>query len=159
MRELFARVNRELAPAHLREVFEAYIARALADEIDRLEAYYAERDGAFWVVVDEDGTLIGMFGLEAVAGRRDAVELRRMYVAPQARRRGLARTMLSYAESEARARGSAAMTLSTSEVQPAALALYRSAGYREVRAEAGDAMTNKTVGAGLERFYFEKPLA
>jgi GNAT superfamily N-acetyltransferase len=149
----------ELAPAHLREVFEAYIARGLADEVDRIEAYYAERNGAFWVAADgENGTVLGMFGLEAVAGRADAVELRRMYVAADARRRGVARAMLAYAEAEARARGFAVMTLSTSEVQPAALALYRGTGYAVVREESGDAMTNKTVGAGLRRFYFEKPL-
>jgi GNAT superfamily N-acetyltransferase len=158
VRELFARVNRELAPAHLRDVFEAYIARGLSDEIDRIEAYYAERNGAFWVAVDGEDALLGMFGLEAVEGRAHAVELRRMYVAAQARRRGVARAMLAYAEGEARRRGFAAMTLSTSEVQPAALALYRAAGYALVHEEAGDAMTNKTIGAGLRRFYFEKPL-
>ena len=158
VRELFARVNRELAPPHMRELFEAYIARGLADEVDRIEAYYAERNGAFWVAVDADGRLLGMFGLEQVAGREDAVELRRMYVAPETRGRGVARAMLAYAEAEARARGFAVMTLSTSELQPAALALYRGAGYRAVREEAGDAMTNKTVCAGLLRFYFEKRL-
>ena len=159
VRALFADVNRELAPPHLREVFEAYIARGLADEVDRIEAYYAERNGAFWVAADGDERLLGMFGLEEVAGRADVVELRRMYVAAEARRRGIARAMLAYAESEATARGFVLMTLSTSEVQPAALALYRGAGYRAVREEAGDAMTNKTVGAGLRRFYFEKRLA
>ncbi len=46
VRDLFARVNRELAPPHLREVFETYIARGLADEVDHIEAYYAERNGA-----------------------------------------------------------------------------------------------------------------
>jgi GNAT superfamily N-acetyltransferase len=157
VRALFARVNRELAPAHLREVFEAYIARGLTDEIDRIPAYYGEREGAFWAAVDRN-SLLGMFGLEKVAGRSEVAELRRMYVAPEARRRGVARAMLAYAEAEARARGFAVMTLSTSEVQPAALALYRAAGYALVHEEAGDAMTNKTVGAGLRRFYFEKPL-
>jgi ribosomal protein S18 acetylase RimI-like enzyme len=81
-----------------------------------------------------------------------------MYVAPEARRRGLARAMLDYAEAEARARGFDLMTLSTSELQVPALALYRRSGYREVREETGAAMTNKTVGAGLRRFYFEKRL-
>jgi putative acetyltransferase len=158
VRALFAAVNRELAPPHLREVFEAYIARGLADEVDRIEAYYAERSGAFWVAVDGEDALLGMFGLEAVEGRAEAVELRRMYVAAEARRRGVARAMLAYAEAEARARGFAVMTLSTSEVQPAALAFYRGTGYGQVREEAGDAMTNKTVGAGLRRFYFEKAI-
>lgn len=158
VRALFARVNRELAPPDIRETFEAYIVRGLADEIDRIPAYYAERGGAFWVAVDEGGALLGMFGLERVDAGAEAAELRRMYVAPEARRRGVARAMLDYAEAEARSRGFDVMTLSTSELQPAALALYRGTGYRQVREETGAAMTNKTVGAGLRRFYFEKRL-
>src|ERR1041384_3905074 len=39
VRDLFIRVNRELAPADLREAFEGYIERSLAEEIDRIGAY------------------------------------------------------------------------------------------------------------------------
>jgi hypothetical protein len=50
------------------------------------------------------------------------------------------------------------LELSTSELQGAALSLYRSAGYRLVREASATAMSNKTVGAGIRRFYFEKTL-
>jgi hypothetical protein len=43
VRELFIRVNRELAPAHMKEQFEAYIALSLREEIDRIPAYDAAR--------------------------------------------------------------------------------------------------------------------
>ena len=49
------------------------------------------------------------------------------------------------------------LDLSTSELQDAALSLYRSVGYRLVREEVA-ATSNKTVGAGIRRFYFEKTL-
>ena len=49
VRELFITVNRLLSPPDLRDAFEAYIERALREEIDRIPAYYAERDGGFWV--------------------------------------------------------------------------------------------------------------
>jgi putative acetyltransferase len=90
VRELFITVNRLLSPPHLRDAFEAYIERALREEIDRISAYYSERDGGFWVAVTGD-KVVGTFGLERASD--DAMELRRMYVDPSARRRGIARRM------------------------------------------------------------------
>ena len=54
VRELFIQVNRELAPSAMRDQFEIYIAGALREEIDRIEAYYAERKGSFWIAEDSD---------------------------------------------------------------------------------------------------------
>src|ERR1700693_1713550 len=67
VRELFITVNRLLSPRDLRSAFEAYIERALAEEIDRIPAYYAEHAGSFWVGVKDD-KVVGMFGLEDTAG-------------------------------------------------------------------------------------------
>ena len=87
VRELFIVANRLLSPPDLIDAFEGYIKRALAEEIDRITDYYGQRDGGFWVAI-KDGTLVGTFGLERVSPQ--AMELRRMYVAPDARRRGIA---------------------------------------------------------------------
>jgi putative acetyltransferase len=97
-----------------------------------------------------------MFGLERVAP--DALELRRLYVDPSARRGGIARQMLRYAEAECRRRGISRLELSTSELQSAALALYRGEGYVLKREATGEASSNKTVGSGIRRYYFEKTL-
>jgi GNAT superfamily N-acetyltransferase len=155
VRALFIGVNRELAPAHLASSFESYIARSLAEEIERIPAYYGERHGSFWVATDDSG-IIGMFGLE----RLDAMsaELRRMYVDPGVRRRGVARRMLAFAEHMARGEGCAVMVLSTSELQFAAISLYRNTGYRLVREAIVAESANKTIGGGIRRFYFAKDL-
>ena len=158
VRNLFVRINRELAPPEMREAFEAYIARSLAEEIGRIRAYYAERNGGFWVAEDPESGLVGMFGLESGAEEGTA-ELRRMYVDHQARRRGVARAMLRRAEEEAASAGHHRMILSTSELQGAALAFYRAAGYRAVREETAIASSNKTVGSGIRRFHFERRLS
>lgn len=155
VRELFIRVNRLLAPAHLAEAFEEYITRSLAEEIDRLADYYSSRNGGFWVAVDDD-EIVGMFGLEVVG--EYAMELRRMYVAPGARRRGIGRKMLAFAEEECCRRNRLQLQLSTSELQQDALALYRSAGYEIVREEIADATSNKTLGGGILRYHFTKRL-
>ena len=155
VRDLFIRVNRELAPPDYRAAFESYIARSLTEEIDRLAAYYSAKDGAFFVV-REGGTFAGMFGLEGLGTR--SAELRRMYLDKAFRGRGLARAMLDRAEAECRDAGTPVLTLSTSELQQAALAFYRRSGYRLLREETAAAQTNKTVGGNIRRFYFEKTL-
>ena len=60
VRELFITVNRLLSPPHMRDAFEAYIARSLTEEMDRVAAYYGERGGGFWVALRE-AKIAGMF--------------------------------------------------------------------------------------------------
>jgi putative acetyltransferase len=156
VRDLFITVNRLLSPPDLRDAFEEYIERALVEEIDRIPAYYGERDGGFWVAVSGD-KVVGTFGLER-ASVDDAMELRRTYVHPSARRQGIARHMLQWAEDECRRRNVARLELSTAEIQQAAFALYRNADYRLVREETVGALSNKTVGSGIRRYYLEKML-
>ena len=59
-------------------------------------------------------------------------EVKRMYVAPPARRRGYARTVLTHLETTARRAGIEALVLETGTQQPAAIAMYTSAGYEPV---------------------------
>jgi len=152
---LFIRVNRLLAPDGLEERFEAYITASIADEIGRIEDYYADRGGRFWVATD-GGRILGMFGLERHGD--DGMELRRMYVAPEARRRGLARRMLALAEDYCREAGIGAMHLSTAEIQKAAIGLYQACGYELIGEEVAREANNKTVGGDMRRFHFVKAL-
>jgi putative acetyltransferase len=159
VRDLFARINRLLAPPEQRAAFEDYIARSIAEEIGRIADYYAEHGGAFFVAEDAGqiaGKIAGMFGLERVSPQ--AMELRRMYVAPELRRRGIAAAMLAFAEEECARRGFTTLELSTSELQREALAFYRQAGYVLEREEVAAAASNKTIGGGIRRFYFSKTL-
>ncbi|MFY0610316.1 MAG: GNAT family N-acetyltransferase [Hyphomicrobiaceae bacterium] len=155
VRDLFIRVNRLLAPSEMAQAFEDYIAASLIDEIDQIEEYYGARDGGFWIA-EQDGRLVGMFGLEATSAT--SMELRRMYVDPDLHRRGVARKMLRHAEQECRKRKCQTLELSTSELQSAAIALYRSAGYQLVREEVALSASNKTLGGGIRRYHFVKQL-
>ena len=60
------------------------------------------------------------------------VEIKRMYVTPAARGRGLARAMLAELELSAKLAGHRRLVLETGQKQPEAIALYRSAGYTDV---------------------------
>jgi GNAT superfamily N-acetyltransferase len=83
--------------------------------------------------------LVGYLGEEPVAcgGWRSHgadAELKRMFVAPAARRGGLGRALLAELERTAAAAGHDRMILETGSRQPEAVALYRSAGYRDIPA-------------------------
>lgn len=155
VRSLFIRVNRLLAPPEMKAAFEDYIQRSLVQEVDRISDYYSGKNGGFWVAVDDQG-LAGMFGLEP-SGEL-GMELRRMYVDPERRRQGIARKLLSCAENECRRRNCLTMHLSTSELQAAAIALYRNSGYVLAREEVAETASNKTLGGGIRRYYFTKRL-
>jgi len=67
-----------------------------------------------------------------VDGATRTAEIKRMYVAPAARGRGLARLVLQHLELTAAAAGYDALVLETGMKQPEAIALYESAGYTRV---------------------------
>jgi putative acetyltransferase len=60
------------------------------------------------------------------------VEIKRMFVAPDFRGRGIARAILNAVETEARRRGYKRSILETANRQPEAVALYRSCGYHDI---------------------------
>jgi DNA-binding MarR family transcriptional regulator/GNAT superfamily N-acetyltransferase len=64
----------------------------------------------------------------------DPAELKRMWVAPSARGLGVGRRLLGELESRAAAHGSRTLRLETNRALTEAIAMYRSAGYREIPA-------------------------
>jgi GNAT superfamily N-acetyltransferase len=62
----------------------------------------------------------------------EAAEIKRMFVVPGARRRGVARVLLGALEDAARARGYRVVRLDTGARQQHAMAFYASAGYAEI---------------------------
>jgi GNAT superfamily N-acetyltransferase len=65
-------------------------------------------------------------------GSTSTAEIKRMYVAPAARGRGLARAMLDHLERTAFEAGASVSILETGTLQPEAITLYESSGYVEV---------------------------
>jgi GNAT superfamily N-acetyltransferase len=86
--------------------------------------------GGTFVVIYEDGRPVAGGGVKRLGD--DVGEIKRMYVVPEARSRGLARVLLGALEDAARALGYARVRLDTGPRQPHARALYESTGYRPV---------------------------
>ena len=100
---------------------------------------------------------LGYLGTTAVASGalrpidERTAELRRMYVLPAHRRRGIAEAMLARLEDEARAQGYARMRLETGYKQEAAMACYRACGWRPIApfGEYADDRTSRCFEKGL----------
>jgi GNAT superfamily N-acetyltransferase len=85
--------------------------------------------GAF-LIVRVGGTPAGCGALRLLDS--ETGELKRMYVRPDARGRGLGRHLVAALEAEARALGLRRLVLETGIRQDAALALYRAAGFQPI---------------------------
>jgi ribosomal protein S18 acetylase RimI-like enzyme len=97
------------------------------EELNSLPGSYSQPTGALylgWV----DGTAAGCIGLRPFS---DCVgELKRLYVIPAFRGRGLARLLVSSAVDAARSIGYSALVLDTVATMRPAIALYESFGFR-----------------------------
>ena len=119
-------------------------ALALAQQVEMLELYdgeadigpkrvgsmFVEPDGVFLVVRDDDGAAVACGGVARFDETRG--ELKRMYVLPEARGRGLGRRILVELEAEARRLGYRSLVLETGDRQHEALRLYESSGYERI---------------------------
>ncbi|WP_162599858.1 GNAT family N-acetyltransferase [Nocardioides solisilvae] len=115
------------------------------------------------VTADEMVPPTGAFHLVTLAGAPVAcggvrllgprvAEVKRMYVAPAGRRRGVARALLARLEEDAWSLGADVVRLDTGPTMAPAVALYRSAGYEPVEDYNGNPHAGhwfgKTLGPG-----------
>jgi GNAT superfamily N-acetyltransferase len=97
---------------------------------ERDASMFVSPDGAFLVVRDDDGRAVACGGIARFDETRG--ELKRMYVVPHARGRGIGRRVLVELERSARELGYTSLVLETGDRQPEALGLYLSSGYEEI---------------------------
>ena len=112
-------------------------------------ADFAPPDGAF-LVGFHDGEAVCAGGIKRIAP--DAAEIKRMYVAPAARRRGVARALLGALEDAARERDYTFARLDTGPRQRHAMALYASAGYsrdRQLQRQPDRRLLGREAAGGL----------
>ncbi|SCK10030.1 GNAT family N-acetyltransferase [Streptomyces sp. WMMB 322] len=97
-------------------------------------AMFEPPKGLYLIAYEDDGRPVATGGWRT-QNRNDEgyadgdAEIKRMYVVPEARGRGLARLVLAALEDDARAAGRTRMVLETGTEQPEAIGLYSSSGY------------------------------
>ncbi|GAA2089563.1 helix-turn-helix domain-containing GNAT family N-acetyltransferase [Pseudolysinimonas kribbensis] len=92
-------------------------------------AVYAPPNGRFFVAAS-DGVAIACGGIQRLGDR--VAEIKRMWVDPAWRGRGIATRLLTHLERTAAADGFDVVRLDTNPVLAEAIAMYRRAGYREI---------------------------
>lgn len=92
-------------------------------------AEFEPPNGAFLIAM-LDGEPVGCGGWRSHG--EGTAELKRMYTAPAARGRGVARAVLAAVERSAREQGRKRMILECGDKQPEAIAMYTSDGYQRI---------------------------
>ncbi|MGY1636418.1 GNAT family N-acetyltransferase [Geodermatophilus sp. SYSU D00742] len=161
----------ERVPARLRAVpYDDPVARALVARVQ--QEYVARYGGPDEAVVDpaEFVPPAGLFLVAEVDGvpagcgawrvhADGVVEVKRVYVEPAFRRRGLAQVVMTELERSAAAAGHRAVVLNSGDRQPEALALYAALGYTPVAGYGiyADAPGAVFLGKELARADGEEP--
>jgi GNAT superfamily N-acetyltransferase len=127
----------------VREPYGSPLSRPLTDaQAEELRERYGGWEGAgaepepelfddpdgYFLVARLDGKPVGCAGICRCEGEQTA-ELRRMYVAPQARRHGIARALMNELEEKASRLGYGTLRLETGPEQPEAILLYEAGGF------------------------------
>ncbi len=124
--------DRAAAAALIGQVLQEYGLTCEPTDSDRdaleVEACYWETGGEFWVV-EAQGKLVGTAAYRPTSRGEGAVELRKMYLLPEARGQGLGRYLLSTLEATLQQRGFTDIWLETASVLKQAVGLYEASGY------------------------------
>lgn len=135
-----ADVEFQIREEDIRSEASQYLIRRLSDELttlydtplDVVERYLREartcENGVFLIACAGDAPIAcGM--IRPFAEDAQIAEVKRVYVEPQWRGRGVARRLMLALEAEAKSRGYNATALETGLLQPAAIRLYEAIGY------------------------------
>ena len=95
-----------------------------------LKAHHLEAGRGTFLVARDDGRAVGCGAIRMLDA--NTVEVKRMYVEPDQRGRGIARAVLANLEAVARQLGATRLVLETGTHSPDALALYSRAGFTQI---------------------------
>lgn len=124
------RYDGEVAAGLIEQVQQEYVVRyGGRDDAPVDPAEFSPPRGLFLVAL-LDGVPVGCGGWRDLGDGR--VEVKRMFTAPAARGRGVARALLAELERTAAAAGHGRVVLETGLAQPEAMTLYGSAGYHPI---------------------------
>jgi putative acetyltransferase len=125
-----------IAPVDVDEVIVSGLVAALDADLMRrypgestngVDAREFREAGGYFLLARRGSEAVGCGAFRPIDAR--TVEIKRMFVDPRCRGRGIARAVLDGLEAEARRRGYVRSILETGVRQPEAIALYRSVGY------------------------------
>lgn len=121
-------------------------------ELDHLSTHYALCPDwrAYFIAEGPAGCVLGGAGIGELGGYPDCAELQKIYVAPDAQRRGLGRALMARAESRAKELGYRRLYLETHSALAAAIRMYEALGYRRL------AHSLSSLHGAMDHFYIKE---
>jgi len=134
---------KELIRDHFEAHSEAHDPSQISAIVDKLPDPYVSPAGGLWVAWDGDDA-VGCVALQSLSS--DTGEVKRMYVRPEHRGKGIARALSRHVIGEARARGYAKLRLGTLASMLPAQKLYEGLGFQPIE-------PYRNIEFGTTRFY------
>ncbi len=137
--------NRDLGISITSEPFDSQDAQELVAALDaglaqlyppeqrfgpNLKAQHLESGKGTFLVARDNGRAVGCGAIRMLDGK--SAEVKRMYVEPDQRGKGVGRAVLEQLEAAAKQLGALRLVLETGIHSPEALALYRGAGFTQI---------------------------
>lgn len=119
-------------------------------DVYEVEIFYQAVGGEFWVV-EKQGCLVGTAAYYPIKRGNNAVEIRKMYLLPEARGVGLGKFLLLELEKAIALRGFQEIWIETASVLKEAVKMYESRGYQPttgVETKRCDRVYVKTISLG-----------
>lgn len=125
--------DRNFAAGVILQVLEEYGLPWQPEEADKdvieVETHYLNRGGEFWVV-ETEGKIVGTAAYYPVENDPQGVEIRKMYLLPEARRLGLGEYLLKKLEQAIALKGFTTVYIETASVLKEAVKLYEKHDYQ-----------------------------
>lgn len=100
------------------------------EDVLEVEKYYLAAGGEFWVI-EQQNRIVGTGAYYPIKRGEKAVEIRKMYLLPAVRGRGLGKYLLQQLESAIAWRGFEQIWIETASVLTQAVKLYETSGYQQ----------------------------
>ena len=107
-------------------------------ELDHLSVYYNSNPAkrAYFVALDEEGSVIGGVGIAEFDGMENCAELQKLYLDDSAKGKGCGKALMRIAEDWAKSAGYKNLYLETHTNLTAALGLYEKMGFSRIEKPA-----------------------
>ena len=121
--------DREIVGEIIKEILESYGFPFEPDNTDKdallVEEYYIrDNRGEFWVVETHSGRIVGTAAFYESNKGDESVEIRRMYLVPEMRGKGLGKALLNLIEQRIKAKGYVKVYIKTASVMKEACIMY-----------------------------------
>ena len=112
---------------------------AVADPIlDDLYTVYQQPNAKYWVIQDENGTILGGGGISPLQGDDELLEIQKMYFSKTIRGNGFAKQLLELAFTFAKNTEAQACYLETTQSLWQAVKLYEKLGFKHLNSPRGN---------------------